>query len=249
MSNNDINTELIPVGEIKPPSVELEALRKELAESKGPRFWRTLEEHADQQAFGELLEREFPRGASEWLDPVTRRNFLKLAGASMALAGLAGCTKQPLEQILPYVRQPVELVPGKPIYFATAMPFAGHVQPLLVETHEYRPTKVEGNPQHGASLGATDLFSQASILDLYDPDRSINVTHNGEPRPWGEFLGAIRSRVLYHKANGGAGLRFLSGSVSSPTFGSQMKAIQQIFPQSKWHRWEPAHHDGVRAGS
>ncbi|MGH9570419.1 MAG: molybdopterin oxidoreductase, partial [Candidatus Angelobacter sp.] len=100
-----------------------------------------------------------------------------------------------------------------------------------------------------ASLGGTDLFSQASILDLYDPDRSINVTHNGEPRPWGEFLGAIRSRVLYHTANQGAGLRFLSGSVSSPTFGSQMKAVQQVFPQSKWHRWEPAHHDGVRAGS
>ena len=159
MSNNDINTELIPVGEIKPPSPELEALRKELGESKGPRFWRTLEEHADQQAFGELLEREFPRGASEWLDPVTRRNFLKLAGASMALAGLAGCTKQPLEQILPYVRQPVELVPGKPIYFATAMPFAGHVQPLLVETHEYRPTKVEGNPQHGAAWVAL-IFSR-----------------------------------------------------------------------------------------
>src|SRR5512147_2184375 len=167
MSNNDDTmTNLISADEIKPASADVEALRQKLAQAKGPKFWRTLEEYADQQAFGELLEREFPRGASEWLDPVSRRNFLKLAGASMALAGLAGCTKQPLEQILPYVRQPAELTPGVPIYFATAMPFSGHVLPLLVETHEYRPTKVEGNPQHGASLGATDLFAQASILNL-----------------------------------------------------------------------------------
>jgi molybdopterin-containing oxidoreductase family iron-sulfur binding subunit len=250
MSNNsDTMTNLIPAGEIKPASADVETLRKKLANAKGPRFWRTLEEYADQQAFGELLEREFPRGASEWLDPVSRRNFMKLAGASLALAGLAGCTKQPLEQILPYVRQPAELTPGLPIYFATAMPFAGHVLPLLVETHEYRPTKVEGNPQHGASLGATDLFAQASILNLYDPDRSNHVTFKGEPRPWGEFLGSMRGLVQAHKTNQGAGLRFLTGAVSSPTFGSQMKAVQQIFPQFKWHRWEPAHHDGVRAGS
>ena len=248
-NNSNTNSNLISPGEIKPARVDVETLRGKLAEAKGPKFWRTLEEHADQEAFRELLEREFPRGASEWLDPVSRRGFMKLAGASMALAGLAGCTKQPLEQILPYVRQPAELVPGKPIYFATAMPLAGYVHPLLVETHEYRPTKIEGNPQHGASLGATDLFAQASILDLYDPDRSISQTYLGAPRPWGEFVGAIRSRVQYHKSNQGAGLRFLSGSVSSPTFGSQMKAIQQIFPQSRWHRWEPAHRDGVRAGS
>src|SRR5262249_25610819 len=182
---------------------------------------------------------------------------LKLAGASMALAGLAGCTKQPIEQILPYVRQPEELVPGRPIYYATAMPFAGYALPLLVETHEFRPTKVEGNPDHNCSKsaiaterrGATDLFAQASILNLYDPDRSVVLTYKGEPRPWGEFLGATRGRVEYHKTNQGAGLRFLSGAVSSPTLGSQMKAIQTIFPQSKWHRWEPAHRDGARAGS
>jgi Fe-S-cluster-containing dehydrogenase component len=141
------------------------------------------------------------------------------------------------------------LIPGKPIYFATAMPFGGYAHPLLVETHEYRPTKVEGNPQHGACLGSTDLFAQASILDLYDPDRSINITYKGEPRPWGEFMGSIRGRVVYHKANQGAGLRFLTGAVSSPTLGSQLKALQQLFPQSKWHRWEPVHRDGVRQGS
>jgi molybdopterin-containing oxidoreductase family iron-sulfur binding subunit len=98
-------------------------------------------------------------------------------------------------------------------------------------------------------LGATDLFAQASILNLYDPDRSTAITYKSEPRPWGEFVGAMRKRVVYHKVNQGAGLRFLTGAVSSPTLGSQMKAIQQIFPQAQWHRWEPAHRDGARAGS
>src|SRR5690242_3919340 len=160
MSNNS-DTNLIGVSDIKPASTGVEVVRKKLAGASGPRFWRTLEELADENAFGELLQREFPRQASEWIDPVTRRGFLKLAGASMALAGLVGCTKQPLEQILPYVRQPEELVPGKPIFYATAMPLHGHALPLLVETHEFRPTKVEGNPLHAASLGATDLFAQA----------------------------------------------------------------------------------------
>ena len=250
MSNkSDSQSNLLPVSAIKKARPDLETVRKKLAEAKGPKYWRTLEELAGEEGFSELLEREFPRQASEWVDAISRRNFLKLAGASMALAGLAGCTKQPMEQILPYVRQPEELVPGKPIFYATAMPFAGYALPLLVETHEYRPTKVEGNPQHACSLGATDLFAQASILNLYDPDRSTVVTFMGEPRPWGEFLGAIRGQVLAQRSVQGAGLRFLTGAVSSPTFGSQMKAIQRLFPQSKWHRWDPVHRDGARAGS
>jgi molybdopterin-containing oxidoreductase family iron-sulfur binding subunit len=250
MSNkSESNLNLISVGQIKPARLDLEAVRQKLASARGPRYWRTLEELADQEAFGELLEREFPRQASEWVDPVSRRGFLKLAGASLALAGLAGCTKQPMEQILPYVRQPEDLVPGKPIYYATAMPFAGYAHPLLVETHEFRPTKVEGNPNHPACLGSSDLFAQASILDMYDPDRAIGITYKGEGRPWAEFLGQIRGIVQEQKAKRGAGLRFLTGATSSPTLGSQMKAVQQIFPESKWHRWEPAHRDSVRAGS
>ena len=248
-NNNDAKTNLVSIGEIKPASLELDAVRKQLAEAKGPKYWRTLEEHAGQPAFGEMLQREFPRQASEWLDPVSRRSFLKLAGASMALAGLAGCTKQPLEQILPYVRQPEELIPGRPIFYATAMPIHGHALPLIVETHEYRPTKVEGNPQHGASLGATDVFAQASILDLYDPDRSTVLTHMGEGRPWGEFVLAMENEVAVQKANQGAGLRFLSEAVSSPTFAWQMKAVQKVFPQAKWHRWQPVNRDSARAGS
>jgi molybdopterin-containing oxidoreductase family iron-sulfur binding subunit len=250
MSNNsDSNPNLISADAIKPASLELETVRKKLAEAKGPKYWRTLEELADQKAFGELLEREFPRQASEWVDPVSRRGFLKLAGASMALAGLAGCTRQPLEQILPYVRQPEQLVPGKPIFYATAMPFHGHALPLLVETHEFRPTKIEGNPAHEASLGATDLFAQASILNLYDPDRSSTITYMGELRPWGEFSQALQAEVRTRKALQGNGLRFLTGAISSPTFGWQMKQVQQAFPQSKWHRWDPVNRDNMRAGS
>jgi MoCo/4Fe-4S cofactor protein with predicted Tat translocation signal len=253
MSNkSDINPTLISASEINPASMELEAVRKKLAEAKGPKYWRTLEELADQEAFGELLEREFPRQASEWVDPVSRRGFLKLAGASMALAGLAGCTRQPLEQILPYVRQPEQLVPGKPIFYATAMPFHGHALPLLVETHEFRPTKVEGNPLHAASMGATDLFAQASILNLYDPDRSTTLTYMGELHSWGDFAMAVNSKINDKdglKARQGAGLRFLTGAISSPTFGWQMKTVQQAFPQAKWHRWDPINRDNMRAGS
>ena len=250
MSNkNDTNLNLIPASAIKPASLDLDGVRRKLADAKGPKYWRTLEELSNEKAFGEMLEREFPRQASEWLDPVSRRGFLKLAGASLALAGLAGCTKQPLEQILPYVRQPEDLIPGKPLFYATAMPFSGYGIPLLVESHEYRPTKIEGNPDHEGSLKATDLFSQASILDLYDPDRATIPTHMGEGASWGAFVGEIRSTVLSQKAKQGSGLRFLTGAVSSPTLGSQMRAMLQQFPQAKWHRYEPVHRDNLRQGS
>jgi molybdopterin-containing oxidoreductase family iron-sulfur binding subunit len=248
-TKNDTNLNLIPVSEIKPASLDMEAVRSKLENATGPRYWRTLEELADHKAFGELLEREFPRGASEWLDPVTRRGFLKLAGASLALAGLTGCTKQPPEQILPYVRQPEDLILGKPFFYATAMPFAGHGIPLLAESHEYRPTKLEGNPDHGASLGSSDLFAQASILDLYDPDRSTTITYLGEGQSWGIFVGAMRDQVQVQHSKQGAGLRFLTGAVSSPTLGSQMKAVLQQYPQAKWHRYEPVHRDSQRQAS
>src|SRR5579864_8421632 len=250
MSNNsDIKPNLISASEIKPASMELETVRKKLAEAKGPKYWRTLEELADQEAFGEMLEREFPRHASEWVDPVSRRSFLKLAGASMALAGLAGCTKQPLEEILPYVRQPEQLIPGKPIFYATAMPLHGHALPLLVETHEFRPTKVEGNPQHPASLGATDLFAQASILDLYDPDRSQTITYLGDVRTWAGFLGAVRGPLAVQKPLQGGGIRILTQAISSPTLVNQLKTFLTAFPAARWHQWEPANRDNVFAGA
>jgi len=248
-TKNHKNSDLIAAGDIKPASAGAEALRRKLAQTQGPKYWRTLEEFSNDQAFGELLEREFPRHASEWVDPVSRRNFMKLSAASLALAGLAGCTRQPLEQILPYVRQPEQLIPGKPFFYATAMPLGGYGMPVLVESHEYRPTKIEGNPQHPASLGATDLFAQASILDLYDPDRSTTLTHLGETKTWADFSAGIRALVVDQQAKKGAGLRFLTGATTSPTFAAQMKAIEQAYPQAKWHRYSPVHRDSVRAGS
>ena len=143
-----------------------------------------------------MLEREFPRQASEWRDPVSRRNFLQLMGASMALAGLSACTKQPPESIVPYVRAPEEIVPGNPLLYATAMTLGSAATPLLVESNTGRPTKVEGNPEHPASLGATDIYSQASVLTLYDPDRSQTLLYLGEVRPWGAFLGGLRGAIV-----------------------------------------------------
>src|SRR3984957_7695235 len=164
----------------KKGKLDLESLRAEIeqaaAEKTGPEYWRSLEELAGSQEFQEALHREFPKGASEWVDSVSRRGFLKVMGASMALAGMTGCVRLPLEPIVPYVRQPEEVIPGRPMFYATAMTLGGDANPILVESHLGRPTKIEGNDQHPASLGGTDIFAQASILGLYDPDRSQSVT-------------------------------------------------------------------------
>src|SRR6478735_6846479 len=155
---------------------DIEALRARLEGTRGREYWRSLEALSGTPEFKEFLHREFPQNASEWLDPVGRRGFLKLMSASLALAGVSACTRQPAEELVPYVRQPEEVVPGKPLFYATAMPMNGAGMGLLVESHEGRPTKIEGNPDHPSSRGATDLFAQASILGLYDPDRSQTLT-------------------------------------------------------------------------
>src|SRR5918911_3363543 len=139
----------------------------------------------------EAAHREFPENASEWNDPVGRRRFMRLMGASLALAGLTACTKQPTEYFAPYAKQPEEVTLGRALYFATAMPFAGSALGLLAESHEGRPTKIEGNKDHPASLGATDLYAQASVLDLYDPDRTQTITHLDDPMTWADFLQAV----------------------------------------------------------
>src|SRR5205807_7049495 len=158
-------------------------------------------------------------------DPVARRTFLKLMGASTALAGATACTRQPAEKIVPYVRQPEEIVPGKPLFFATAMTLGGVATGLLVESHEGRPTKIEGNPQHPGSLGATDVFAQAAILGLYDPDRSQTLTNIGEIRPWSAFLGAIKAALTAQQPLKGAGIRILTESISSPTLAAQLRDV------------------------
>src|SRR3954463_7186423 len=166
---------------------DIEALRVRLEGTRGREYWRSLEAVSQTPEFKEFLHREFPQNASEWLDPVGRRGFLKLMGASLALAGVSACPRQPSEEIIPYVRQPEEEIPGKPLFFATAMPMNGAGLGLLVESHEGRPTKGEGNPAHPSSRGATDIYAQASVLGLYDPDRSRNVTNLGDIRPFSAF--------------------------------------------------------------
>ena len=125
---------------------------------------------------------------------MSRRGFLQLSGASLALAGLTGCTKQPLEKIIPYVKQPEQLIPGKPLFFATALTHAGYATGVLAESHQGRPTKIEGNPDHPASLGATDYFAQAAVLTLYDPERSQTILFNGRLGTWARSPARWRRR-------------------------------------------------------
>ena len=228
---------------------DLEALRVRLDATRGREYWRSLESLAETPEFKEFLHREFPQNASEWLDPVGRRSFLKLMGASLALAGVSACTRQPDEEIVPYVRQPEEEVPGKPLFFATAMPMNGAGIGVLVESHEGRPTKIEGNPDHPSSRGATDLFAQASILGLYDPDRSRNITNLGDIRPFSVFATALQEPLMAQQASQGAGIRILTETVASPTLGAQMREFLMRYPQAKWIQWEPAGRHNARAGS
>src|SRR5438045_2820358 len=173
--------------------LDLAAVRERLEGARGRDSWRSLDELSATPEFKDLVEREFPRQAVGWADDENpdegRRNFLKLMGASLALGGLAACTRQPTEHIMPYVRQPEELIPGRPLFFATAHTLSGVATGVLAESHEGRPTKIEGNPEHPATLGACDIFSQASVLQLYDPDRSQALTFQGDISSWGTFLG------------------------------------------------------------
>ncbi|HEU4389095.1 MAG TPA: 4Fe-4S dicluster domain-containing protein [Blastocatellia bacterium] len=170
-------------------------------------------------------------------------------GASLALAGFAACTRQPEEKIVPYVRQPEEMVPGEPLVFATAMTLGGYATGLLVESHEGRPTKIEGNPLHPASLGKADPYCLASILDLYDPDRPQTVTKAGDISTWTAFVAAMRVALDAQRGSQGAGLRILTETVTSPTLASQIRALLKEFPKAKWHQWDPVNLDYVRAGA
>ena len=212
--------------------LDLETARERIAETKGPEFWRSLEELAGSEEFQEMLHREFPKGASEWLDSVSRRGFLKLMGASMALAGMTACTKQPLEPIVPYVKQPEDVVPGRPMFYATAFTMGAYASPLLVESHLFRPTKIEGNDLHPASQSGTDIFAQASILGMYDPDRSQTLTYLGDVRSWADFVSAVRGPLAAQKAVQGSGIRMLTRPISSPTLADQMQSFLKLYPHA-----------------
>jgi molybdopterin-containing oxidoreductase family iron-sulfur binding subunit len=233
---------------------DLEPIREGLRRKTGREFWRSLEELAGTDRFRDFLHREFPALNApdtdpSLLDPTGRRNFMKLMGASLALAGLTACTKQPKELIVPYVKTPDGLIPGKTQYYATAMPQSGVAAGLLVESHEGRPTKIEGNPDHPASLGATNIQAQASVLGLYDPDRSQSAMKLGDPRTWGDFLNEFRTWIDGQRAKQGEGLRILTETLTSPTLAAQMKAVLTALPKAKWHTYEPNSRDGARMGA
>ncbi len=229
--------------------LDLAAFRARLGETTGPKYWRALEELEQDPSFEDVLRREFPRETAHLgTDAASRRDFIRLMGASVAMGGLAACAP-PTETIVPYVQAPEQIVPGKPLFYATAMESDGAALGLLVESHMGRPTKVEGNPEHPASLGATNHWAQASILSLYDPDRSATVRNIGEVSTWNAFASALQARIAPLRARGGDGLRILTGTMTSPTFGDQMRALRLRYPRAVWHTWEPDGREGAREGA
>lgn len=227
-------------------TASLSTIQERLTHSRD--YWHSLEELAETPDFEEFLHREFPRQASEWQPGMSRRGFLRLMAASLALAGLSACASPPAEKIVPYVHAPEGNAAGRPLQFATAMALGGYGLGLLVQSHQNRPTKVEGNPDHPASLGATDAFAQAGVLDLYDPDRATGISRRGEESDWSGFLAALRG-ALDGLPNGGAGLRILTETVTSPTLAGQMQAIADAFPAAVWHQYEPVNRDNAYAGA
>lgn len=229
--------------------LDLPAVRTRLADSSGPQYWRSLEELAGTKEFQEILENEFPRHAPVWIDSLSRRGFLQLMGASLALAGLSACTKQPEELIVPYTKPPESVLPGRPQFYATAVLLGGVATGVLVESHTGRPTKIEGNPQHPGSLGSTDAFTQAAVLDLYDPDRSQLVTHARRVSEWDAFLSDIKGAIEAQRTKNGAGFRLLTETVTSPTLTFQLETLLKDFPEARWHQYEPINRDAVHAGT
>lgn len=229
--------------------LDLDSIRQTLAGQGGKRYWRSLEQVADTQEFQSWLEDEFPHRRS--LLEIDRRSMLKVMGASIALAGLAGCRGPFLDQdkAVPYVRQPEEVIPGKPLFYASAMPICGFGIGVLVEQHEGRPTKIEGNPDHPESLGSSTSAMQASVLSMYDPDRLQNVMQGTDISTWEEFEKTLKQALADQKASGGAGIRILTETVASPLMASALKGVRQEYPAATWHSWDPVNRDSARSGS
>jgi len=232
-------------------SIDLDAARVKLAGPDAPRFWQSIDELSNTKSFRNFLENEFP--ANTEIDRKTfsleRRDVLKLMAASAALAGMSACTKLPPEKIVPYAHPPEEIIPGRPLFYATSFPQHGVSAGVLVESNMGRPTKIEGNSEHPGSRGGTDVFTQASILALYDPDRSQSVLNEGRVSTWSDFAARISNARTGLLATKGAGLRILTGTVTSPTLGSQIHALLSQFPSAKWHQWEPCNGDSAREGA
>ena len=222
-------------------------LRQHLAGKTGKTYWRSFNEIAETEKFKEFLHQEFPAGAAFMEDGISRRTFLKVMGASMALAGLTACTATNPEKIVPYADAPEEVIPGRPLFFATAFPLGGYGLGVLVESHEGRPTKIEGNPDHPASLGATDVFAQAAILNLYDPDRARTPQQGGQDKSMSAFRAALQT--MRSAWGQGDGVRLLTQTITSPTLAAQIQTFLETYPQAQWHVYEPASRENVNLGA
>jgi molybdopterin-containing oxidoreductase family iron-sulfur binding subunit len=215
----------------------------------GRTYWRNLEELAQSAEFGEIIQREMPR-FRDVVDRFDRRRFLQLMAASMALGGLSGCGTEPdPRQLLPYVQEPDNVIPGRNRYYASATTQDGYATGVLIAHQMARPIKVEGNPDHPASLGAASAIMQASILEFYDPRRAQVTVGNGEIASWEGFVAALHARQNALAARKGEGLRILTGATSSPSLAAQLASLQQQFPGMRWHQWEPLHRDNERAAA
>ena len=233
----------------RPQKIDLQLIRSQLESARGQRYWQSLEEVAETPEFRSMLAREFPPGASEWWDGLSRRSFMKMAAASLALAGITACTKQPTQEILPYVKQPAELVLGQPLFYATALVLNGFAEGVLARNREGHPIKVDGNPEHPVSQGGSHLWMQSSILNLYDPDRSQTVTRLGEVSSWPLFLSDLVSWINDPRFKTGKGWWFLTPTLSSPTLSAQLEELLKRLPQARWCQYDPVSRDNVREGA
>jgi MoCo/4Fe-4S cofactor protein with predicted Tat translocation signal len=218
-----------------------------LADTTGARYWRSLEELARTPEFREAVRREFPDDEWDRLPPATRRQFLRVMGASLGFAGLTAC-RWPKEEIVPFSHRPEERTPGAPQQFATSLEMAGAALGLLVTSYDGRPIKVEGNPEHPDSLGAATAAAQASILGLYDPDRSRRLVFReaGEEyvKGWDDFASdAARSFV-----GTGEGVAVLSEASSSPSLLAMRERFLAAMPGARWCEYEPISRDHEREG-
>ncbi len=213
-------------------------------EVKSPNYWKSLNELANNENYKNFAHREFPEGATELKDEVSRRSFLRVMGASVALAGFASC-RRPVQKILPYTRQPEDIVPGKPLYYASAMPFQGGLTGLVIENNEGRPTKIEGNELHPSSQGSTNKYNQAAMLQMYDPDRSRHVIKDGERSSYEDFLAFCKE----HFADTNRSIAFVSEANSSPTYSRIKDQALATFSNARWVTYEPFGEDYVLEGS
>lgn len=213
----------------------------------GKNYWRSLDEINQTPEFEQFLHNEFPEEAFDAPDGMSRRKFLSIMGASIALAGLAGC-RRPVEKIIPYAIAPENIVPGTPKYFATNIPFGEETFGVIVENHEGRPTKLEGNPNHPSTLGKSNARLQASILDMYDPDRAQSVLHRGYETKLKDFLSEWNNLASDFESSKGEGLAILAETYPSPTFYRLKDEFLSKYPNAHWMTWDPISSESIYTG-